>query len=466
MKFINRHSETRTLRNEYERQGSSFVVVYGRRRQGKTTLLKEFVKEYPNTIYYFADKESEQQQIDKFKQLVSIKQGDTFISDVSFAHWDKAMEYYAQRTDFTTKAILIIDEFQYLAMVNPAFPSMLQRYWDTLLKEKNIMLVLCGSSLSMIHSTILSYGSPLYGRRTSQIHLKNIHFKYFSEFFPNISDARKLVELYTITSGIPKYIELLNHDKDIFTNILQHYLAKDSFLYNDAKFLLMDEVRETINYFGLLKTIAGGAHKMSDICKRMEVPSSKLTPYLETLRDLDLLERRVPITESNPEKSKRGLYFIKDHYMQFWFRYVFPYQSFLELEQTEWVMDKIKTEFSQYVSLIFENICRSMIPVWFGATYNLMGSHWETNIEIDIVATSEDGKDILYGECKWQEQPTGREVYDALVTKSKSIQPWGKVKSPKITYALFSKNGFTDELKKLASSKLVLIDFSSLGVKY
>ena len=133
----------------------------------------------------------------------------------------------------------------------------------------------------MIYTTILSYNSPLYGRRTSQIHLKNIHFKYFSEFFPNITDARKLVEFYAISSGIPKYMELLSHDKDIFSNILEYYLTKDCFLYNNAKFLLMDEVRETINYFGLLKTIAGGAHKMSDIWKRMEVPSSKLTPYLE-----------------------------------------------------------------------------------------------------------------------------------------------------------------------------------------
>ncbi len=179
-----------------------------------------------------------------------------------------------------------------------------------------------------------------------------------------------------------------------------------------------------------------------------------------------MLERRVPITESNSEKSKRGLYFIKHQYMRFWFRYVFPYQSFLELGQTNWVMDKIKAEFAQHVSLIFEDICLRMVPVCFGATYNLAGSHWEANMEIDLVATREDGKDVLYGECKWQEQPVGREVYEALVAKSKSINPWGKLRSPKITYSLFAKNGFTDELKKLAGPKLRLIDFSSLGVKY
>lgn len=465
VKFINRHSEIRTLKAEYEREGSSFVVVYGRRRQGKTTLLSKFAKDYPNTIYYFADRESEAQQIEQFKNLVALKSGDGFMTDVVFGHWDKAIEYYVQRTDFTQKALLIIDEFQYLAMVNPAFPSMLQRYWDMILKHKNIMLILCGSSLSMLYSTVLSYNSPLYGRRTAQIHLKNIHFSYFGEFLPQLTDARRLVEFYAITSGVPKYIELLDKEADVYSNILKFYLTKDSFLYHDAKFLLIDEVREPVNYFSILKTIAAGNHKMADICNRMEVQSPKITPYLEALRELDLVERRVPITESHPEKSKRGLYFIKDQYMRFWFRYVFPFQSFLELGQTEWVMSKIRAEFDQYVSLIFEDICRSMIPVWFGAKYNQIGSHWESSLEIDIAAHSEDKKDILYGECKWREQPVGKDVLDELVEKVKAITPWHSNKKAKISYALFSKNGFTDELRKMASDKLILIDFSTLEVK-
>ena len=462
MEFVNRHSEIQTLRTEYNRLGSSFVVLYGRRRLGKTTLLQEFLKDYPNNTFYFADKESEQQQINKFKDLVAMNHGDTYMNDVTFNHWDKNIEYYLQRTDFSTKSILIIDEFQYLAMVNPAFPSMLQRYWDMQLKDKNIMLIICGSSVSILYSAALSYNSPLYGRRTAQIQLKNIHFKYIKAFFPSITDNRKLVEFYAITSGIPKYMELLDKDKSALENIKIHYLKKDSFLYNDAKFLLMDEVKETINYFSVMKVIAGGAHKLSDICNRLQVQSSQITPYLETLREIDLVERRIPITESNPEKSKKGLYFIKDQYMRFWYRYIFPFQSFLELNNDTWVMNKVTTEFNHYISLIFEDICKNLLMEWYGPVYNHVGSHWDSNTEIDVVARNENGTQILYGECKWTEQPVDIGVYYDLVEKTKKIEGWTNARKPDIQFALFSKNGFSPDFSKIKAKNLRLFDFSTM----
>lgn len=189
------------------------------------------------------------------------------------------------------------------------------------------MVILCGSLISMMVSQTLSYDSPLYGRRTAQIQLKPIPFRYYREFFPERS-VRELVELYYVTGGVPKYIELFSGGGDIYSAIRDNVLDRAGYLYDEPYFLLQKEVAEIGNYFSIIRAIAAGSSRLSAISGALEVKATSLTKYLKTLIDLDILEREVPVTEKNPELCKRGLYRIKDNYIRFWFVFVYPYRDF------------------------------------------------------------------------------------------------------------------------------------------
>ena len=201
--------------------------------------------------------------------------------------------------------MIVIDEFQYIGKANPAFPSVFQRIWEEYLKNRQIMVILCGSLISMMESQTLDYSSPLYGRRTAQIRLKQIPFRYYREFFPG-KTRRELIEMYAVTGGVPKYMELFAECGDIFQSIRSCVLNRSGYLYDEPYFLLQQEISEVGSYFSVLRAIAAGNSKLSAISTVLEVKATSLTKYLKTLIDLDILEREVPATEDNPEKSKRG----------------------------------------------------------------------------------------------------------------------------------------------------------------
>ena len=205
-KFINRFKELETLENEYQKE-SSFVVIYGRRRVGKTTLINKFLNEHNNHLYFLATIEDEKSNINYFKKLVADYTNNSLINKMDLS-WEELFDFIINYKK-DEKKIIVIDEFQYLGKVNSAFPSIMQRIWDLKLKDNNVMLILCGSLISMMESQVLNYSSPLYGRRTAQIKLKQIDFKYYKEFF-NDKKEEELIELYSVTGGVPKYIELFN----------------------------------------------------------------------------------------------------------------------------------------------------------------------------------------------------------------------------------------------------------------
>ena len=314
--FIDRESEMKTLKKEYSAKDSSLVIVYGRRRVGKTTLLTEFIRE-KQALYFLATQESEVLNLAAFKDKVVEFTGNDLLSETTIDKWDTAFKAVVSH-NFTQKPIVVIDEFQYLGKTNPAFPSIFQRIWDQILKEANIMVVLCGSLISMMVSQTLSYSSPLYGRRTAQIRLKQISFSYYKDFF-NELPLKSLIERYSVTGGIPKYIESFTDCRDIYKGIEENVLNPSSYLYEEPQFLLQQEVSEIGGYFSILRAIAFGNHKLSAIASAIGVKATDLTRPLKTLMELDLVEREVPITESSPEKSKKGLYKITDNYIRFWF---------------------------------------------------------------------------------------------------------------------------------------------------
>ena len=449
MNFIDREKELETLNKEYKKD-NSFVILYGRRRVGKTTLIKEFIKD-KKVFYFFADKQNENLQIERFKNQVSEYFKDEFLKKIEIKDWDIVFDYLLTKIS-NEKFILVIDEFQYLCMINKDFSSIFQRIYDEKLEDKNIMIILCGSLISMMYSETLAYESPLYGRRTAQIKLQAIKFKYYSKFFRDKS-TQELIELYSITGGVPKYILSLDRDKSALYNIENNIFDKNNYLYSEPKFLLQEEVNDLSRYFSILNAISIGHTKMSAISSYLQINAGGLSPYISKLIDLDILEKEVPITE-NIENTKKVLYKIKDNYLRFWFSYVYPYQSYLEIENLTYVKNKIENEFDLYVSKTYEDLARESI--WENINFPLLkvGRWWDKNTEIDIVALGEDNK-IVFGECKYSKKLIGLNILNELKEKSKKVI-WNNAKREEY-YILFSKSGFSQDLIELAKKESHII---------
>lgn len=457
-KFIDREQEMEILNDQYNRDGSSLVIMYGRRRVGKTTLINEFTKD-KNTLFFLASQESETQNRNLFKEKAAEFINNDLLRNATVSDWDTIFKAIID-TEFETKPIIVIDEFQNIGKSNSAFPSIMQRVWDCILKDKPVMLILCGSLITMMEEQTLKYSSPLYGRRTAQIRLKQIPFQYYGDFFTN-KKGKDLVEMYSVTGGVPKYMESFGEEDDIYSAIEKHILNKSSYLYDEPNFLLQQEVTEIGSYYSLIRTIAAGNSKLSAIASSLELPQTRLTKYIKTLIDLDILEREVPITEENPEKSKKGLYKIKDNFIKFWFAFIYPNHSFLESGNTKIVMDKIKKGFiSGQVSFVYEDVCREKMwefnanEIW-PFTFSKLGRYWDNNTEIDIAAVDPDGENLILGECKYWKEPVGVNILTELEEKAKNVA-WKKSKR-KTWYILFSTGGFTSELKDLARNRDDLI---------
>ena len=457
-KFVDREEEMMTLQSEYERPGSSLVILYGRRRVGKTALISEFIKG-KNALFFLASEESEAQNRTAFKEKAADFTGNELLRQFDAKSWDILFQTIMQ-TPFQEKPIIVIDEFQYIGKSNPAFPSIFQRIWEEQLKDRSVMVILCGSLISMMESQTLSYSSPLYGRRTAQIRLKQIPFRYYHEFFPDKS-PRELVEYYSVTGGVPKYIELFSESDDIYHAIQKNILNRSGYLYDEPHFLLQQEVSEIGNYFSVIRAIAAGNSKLSAISTVLEVKSTSLTKYLKTLIDLDILEREVPVTEENPEKSKKGLYKIKDNYLRFWFAFIYPNMSFIESGNSAIVLDKIrKSMVSGHTAFVYEDVCREQMwklnanGAW-PFHFSKLGRWWDSRNEIDIAAIDPDGSNLILGECKFWQEPVGSNILYALEQKAAAVE-WRKDRRH-TWLILFSAAGFTDELKEIAKSRSDLI---------
>lgn len=450
-KFIDREAEMKTLEQEYKREGSSLVILYGRRRVGKTTLISEFIKN-KNAMFFLASEESEVQNRNAFKEKAAAFIKSDLLMDASVSSWDTIFKAIMD-TSFDTKPVIVIDEFQYIGKSNPAFPSVFQRIWEEILKNKSVMVILCGSLISMMESQTLNYDSPLYGRRTAQIKLKQIPFRYYKQFFPK-KDENALIEMYSVTGGVPKYIELFRESDNIYEAIEQSILNPSGYLYDEPYFLLQQEVSEIGSYFSLIKAIAAGNSKLSAIATVLETKATSLTKYLKTLIDLDILEREVPVTEDNPEKSKKGLYKIKDNYLRFWFAFVYPNMSFIESGNGEIVLSKIrKGLISNHTAFVYEDVCRE--KMWqlnaeekWDFHFSKLGRYWDNQTEIDIAAIDPEGKNLILGECKYWSEPVGINIVTALEEKGKTVE-WNR-QCRNTFYVLFSSGGFTKELEELA----------------
>ena len=465
-RFVDRSSELKTLEKEYARVGSSFVVLYGRRRTGKTELITQFIAG-KRALYYLATEEPEQQNLESFQLVTADFLDSPLLHNARVSRWEDIFHEIAVACSSSDeKTIIVIDEFQYLGKANPAYPSVFQRIWDTLLKDAPIMLIVCGSLISLMKDQVLSEKSPLYGRRTAQIRLGQIPFSHYGEFFPGRT-IRELVERYAVTGGVPKYIELFEDCENVYDAIAENTLDKNGFLYDEPNFLLRGEVSDIGSYFALIRSIAAGAHKSSEIAQRFGIKQTSLPKYLKTLIDLDILERVVPVTETNPDKSKKSLYRIKDNFIAFWFAFVLPNISYLETGHMKAAEKKIEANFvDSHAAFVYESVCRQRL--WDMADADSLpfipervGTWWSSSTEIDAVALNPTDSIALWGECKFWKSPVGTNVLKDLEAKAKTV-PW-KRDTRRDCFALFSIGGFTEELIALAATRddVILVDDST-----
>ena len=451
-KFVNRERELASLEEQYAADGASLMVVYGRRRVGKTALINEFIKD-KRAMYFLANEENKTAGMKSFTEALAEYTEQHYLKSASFDSWKDLFEIFL-KYDQNEKKLLVIDELPYIVNANPAFPSILQWVWDTWFIDTNIMLILCGSLIHMMEKHTLNYNSPLYGRRTGQIKLKQIDFMHYNNFYDDMS-YRDLVERYAVTGGVPKYIELFDGKKNIFEEIERLVLSPSGLLFEEPEFLLRREIEEVGSYFSIIKSIAAGNHKPGKICADIGIKQTSLPKYMKTLIDLDILEREVPVTESNLEKSKMSLYRIKDNFLRFWFRFVYPERGRLELGQSGYVLERIKSNFiDNHVAYTYENVCRS--ELWRLAftgelQFNKLGRWWNSKAEIDVVAFDSIGDDIVFAECKYTSEPMNTDVFFDLLVKKKQVV-WNNEKRRE-KFVLFSIGGFTERLLALAGDR-------------
>ena len=466
MRFIGRQSELETLEREYQRDGG-FVVVYGRRRVGKTTLIKEFIRN-KNAFYFLATTEVESQSMKRFAGVLGRGMKNPMLTRATFHDW---VDLFQTLADYQPeeKKVLVIDEFPYLVKTNAAFPSILQNVWDEFLKDSNVMLILCGSLIGMMQKYALSYDSPLYGRRTAQIRLMPLSFM---DIYPlqNLP-FEKAMEYYAVTGGVPKYLELFDETEELEPQLQSVVLSRTGFLYEEPNFLLREEVQTPVNYFSILKVIADGNHKLGAIAGVLELDTSALTPYLATLQGLGFVEKQVPITEKNIERSRKGLYFISDNFIRFWFRYVHPYTGELELDNTQIVLDEMQKDFvSKFIAFVYEDVCKTIFTKLCADKQidfvpSRVGSYWlndyQGDTQIDVAAVDNQNKRVFLGECKYHKQPVDADVYFDLKKKvESSSEIRNTYRGYEVVYGVFSKSGFSQRLLdiKEQSSNLVLVN--------
>jgi AAA+ ATPase superfamily predicted ATPase len=434
--FINREEELSSLEQRKKSNKAEFMVIYGRRRVGKTELIDHFIKD-KDGIRLLGRIESEKNTLDRFSKDLSDFFSDEFLNQNPLQSWDAFFSYIAEKSK-NKRIVLAIDEFPYLIDSNKSIPSILQDHWDRTLKNSDIFLILCGSSIAMMLDKVLGSKSPLYGRRTGQIKVEPMDFFAACKFLKNFK-PEELIYAYSILGGTPGYLLEFDDKKTMRENIKDKFLRKDSFLFQDAEFVLKEELKEPKFYFSILRAIALGKTKLSDIMNETGLDKGIVGKYLSVLMDLDIIAREVPVTEKHPHKSRKGIYTLKDNFYKFWFRFVFPNIEEIERKRADYVIDeKIMPDMPQYASYMFEEICREWLWKLDLLRYDKVGRWWDREEEIDIVAFNEKERRILFGECKWQDNVDAEKIIHELKEKAKLVEWYNSGR--KEEFILFAKS--------------------------
>lgn len=461
--FIGREKELADLEELYSQDKFQLFVLYGRRRVGKTTLLNEFCKRKA-AIFYSAEQSNNKLNLEKFSSHVFDFYGESNLEP--FSSWSNALSYIDERQK-NQKLILVIDEFPYLVKKNKALLSELQHLIDHKLTNGKLFIILCGSYMGFMEKEVLGSKSPLFGRRTAQLHMKPFNYQTSAKFLDGFSDTEKL-ELYGAYGGTPLYLQQINANESFEENIKRTYLKVTSYLYEEALLLLRQEVQEPGVYSAIIEAIASGYTKANEISTKTGEDSAKCLKYIKTLCELGILHKETPFGEK--ESARKTIYGISDFMFRFWYRYVFANRTLIETgaQQAVWVK-RIEPDYNSFMGLVFEKVCmdylsernaKGELPILFTS----VGRWWGTNSithgqeEIDLVAS--DGKDYIFGECKWRNEKLDISVLHELKAKADIFNRDRK----NTYYVLFSKSGFTGAVINEAKidKSVMLVDLNEI----
>ncbi|WP_128904496.1 ATP-binding protein [Halorubrum amylolyticum] len=443
--FVNRREELNTLCSGFASGSSDLIVVYGRRRLGKSALVRKAIEDRDDAVYWQATEETSDVQLADFVDTAS----ETYplLEDIQ-RDWEALLRALGREN-----AIVVLDEFPYLIESDDALPSKFQRVWDLHLKETEMTLVLVGSSISVMEEKVLEGGSPLYGRRTATIDLPPLTLTDAQELLP-VAEPDEIIQSWGVFGGTPYYLQALERDTSLSENIQSLILSEHGVLHNEPEFLLRTEfgIREPQTYYTILRAIATGKRKANEIASFAGVDSNSLGSYLSKLRRLRLVERDIPVT-ANPNATRKSRYRLKEPLFRFWFRYVYGQSGTLAQLGRKAFEEVVEPTFTEYMGAMFEQACQNALPELIPKTYRGIGYWWHRQHELDVVGLASDGT-LVAGECKY----TTREMHEgdlADLERSADQVEWTPPEGSSLThrYCCFCRSGFSEGLEHTAARR-------------
>ena len=465
--FVGRKRELDKLNTLYAGDSFEFAVVYGRRRVGKTTLIREFLKD-KESVYYMAVEGTKKENL-RGLSAAFLMQGKNNApaaeSYVEFRDYEAALAYIDLLAGENRRIVIAIDEYPYLAASYPTMSSLVQKHIDECWKDSRLFLILCGSSMSFMEEQVLGYKSPLYGRRTAQFKIRPFTFWEAGEMLKDYS-AQDRALLYGVTGGIPEYLSRIDGTKDVHENIIRLFFDESGRLFEEPINLMKQELREPMTYHSIISAIASGASRLNEIATKTGLESGGCSNQLSSLIALQIVKKEVPMTQN--ANSRSTLYSLEDSMYLFWYRFVRPNSSSIMCGVGRQIYETVvMPQNDDFMGRIFETICRQylFLPEIYGKLpfpIGQIGRWWGNNArarrqeEIDLMAIS--GETVLFGECKWRNEKIGRQVVERLLERGELFQ------YPEKYYYIFSKTGFKEETTQYCSEKerVYLISFEEM----
>ncbi len=458
--FIGRRRELDDLKQRYDNGKFEFAVIYGRRRVGKTTLINEFVKD-KEVIFYTGIEGNEKENLEGLSKSIYSLSQDFADTSSSFASFQEALET-AFKIAEKRRIVFVIDEYPYIAGSYKALSSILQILIDRNKNTSKMFLILCGSSLSFMENQVLGYKSPLFGRRTCQYKIMPFEFFEIKNYYSKFSNT-DLAVIYGITGGIPLYMSLMNDNLSVEENIKANFLVPNAYLFEEPTNLIKQECRDPAQYNSIIKAIATGSSRMSEICSKTGLDTGLTTSYLHKLMSLGIVKKEMPF---GTDSSRKTIYALEDSMFRFWYRFIPDNLAIINRGLTDLVYKKIAPLITSFMGGVFEEICKQYL--WelnrqgkAAITFTNLGRWWgndsknKCEAEVDIMGTADD-KTTLFCECKWVNENVDTGVLDTLVERSKLFS------FTNVYLYLFAKTGFTkgciDKARKLGNVELVTFD--------
>ncbi|MFB6235194.1 MAG: ATP-binding protein [Halopenitus sp.] len=443
--FVNRREELDTFSSRFKSDSAELIVIYGRRRLGKSALVRKAIEDREDAVYWQATEETPDVQLSDFVATAS----ETYpqLADIQ-RDWEALLRALGRED-----AIVVLDEFLYLVESDDALPSKVQRVWDLHLEDTEMTLVLVGSSISVMEEKVLGGGSPLYGRRTATIDLPPLALEHARELYP-VEDPDGVLRSWGVFGGSPYYLRALSQDEPLSENIQSLLLSEHGVLHNEPEFLLRTEfgIHEPQTYYTILRAIATGKRKANEIASFAGVDSNTLGSYLSKLRRLRLVERDIPVT-ADPNATRKSRYRLKEPLFRFWFRYVYGRTGELAQLGRDAYEEIVAPTFTDYMGPMFEQVCQNALPDLVPKTYRGIGYWWHQQHELDVVGLASDGT-LVAGECKY----TTREMHEgdlADLERSGDRVEWTPPEGSDLTYhyCCFCRSGFSEGLKRTAEKR-------------